>query len=55
VSEKAVWLRRDCRADRISVEEVESAAATVLARWGRRLGTASGQLGTLALRHSGSS
>lgn len=55
VSEKAVWLRRDGRADRISVEEVESAAATVLARWGRRLGTASGQLGTLALRHSGSS
>ncbi len=37
VSDRAVWLRRDGRADRISVEEVVSAATGVLARWGRGL------------------
>jgi len=48
VSERAVWLRRDGRADRISVEEVVSAAAGVLARW-RRVP----RPGSQALRQSG--
>ena len=48
VSDRAVWLRRDGRADRISVEEVVSAAAGVLARW-RRVP----RPGSQALRQSG--
>lgn len=48
VSDRAVWLRRDGRTDRISVEEVVSAAAGVLARW-RRVP----RPGSQALRQSG--
>ena len=42
VNEKSVVFHRDGLADRISVEEVVSAATSLLARWGRAVTTAAG-------------